>query len=79
MFGFAFLFSPLFLLRCVPQATSALDAKTEAHVMVDLLRAAKGRTSLLIAHRLSTVRHADKIVFMHMGEQGPWAFNKKYV
>jgi ABC-type uncharacterized transport system ATPase subunit len=34
---------------------------------VDLLRAAKGRTSLLIAHRLSTVRHADKIVVMHQG------------
>lgn len=49
------------------EATSALDAATEAHVMEDLLRAAEGRTSILIAHRLSTVRHADKIVVMDSG------------
>ena len=49
------------------EATSALDAATEAHVMDDLLRAARGRTSILIAHRLSTVRQADKIVVMDAG------------
>jgi len=32
------------------------------------LQAAKGRTTLLIAHRLSTVRHCDKIVVMHEGQ-----------
>ena len=55
------------------EATSALDAETEAEVMEDLFQAAKGRTSLLIAHRLSTVRHADLIVVLDGGrvvEQG---------
>jgi len=55
------------------EATSALDAETEAAVMEDLLHAAQGRTTLLVAHRLSTVRHADLIVVMDKGavvEQG---------
>jgi len=56
------------------EATSALDAKSEAAVATALSTLAKGRTTLVIAHRLSTVREADKIIVMDRGrvvEQGP--------
>jgi len=49
------------------EATSALDAESEAAVQEALERAMQGRTTLVIAHRLSTVRHADCIVLMHGG------------
>ena len=66
------------LLRDAPvllldEATSALDAKSEALVADALNRLRAGRTTLVIAHRLSTVREADKIVVMDKGrvvEQG---------
>ena len=44
------------------EATSALDTVTEQDIQEALNELAKDRTTLLIAHRLSTVRHADKIV-----------------
>ena len=44
-----------------PQATSALDAESEHLVQEAIDRAMKGRTVLVIAHRLSTVRNADKV------------------
>jgi ATP-binding cassette, subfamily B, beta-glucan exporter len=48
------------------EATSALDAQTEAKVMAALDEVMKDRTTLVIAHRLSTVRKADRIlVFQH--------------
>jgi subfamily B ATP-binding cassette protein MsbA len=49
------------------EATSALDAGTEALVQDALDRLARGRTTLVIAHRLSTVRAADRIVVMAAG------------
>ena len=49
------------------EATSALDTASEALVQEALDRLARGRTTLVIAHRLSTVRHADKIVVMDQG------------
>ncbi len=49
------------------EATSALDAQSEAAVAAALATLAKGRTTLVIAHRLSTVREADKIVVMDRG------------
>ena len=55
------------------EATSSLDANTERRIMENLKEFYKGRTVVIIAHRLSTVRHADKIVFMENGriaEQG---------
>ncbi|MFC2966674.1 ABC transporter ATP-binding protein [Acidimangrovimonas pyrenivorans] len=62
--------APILLLD---EATSALDAQSEALVAEALDRLSQGRTTLVIAHRLSTVRDADKIVVMKEGrvvEQG---------
>ena len=50
------------------EATSALDLHSEAKVQVALDQAAKGRTTLVVTHRLSTVRNADRIVFIAAGE-----------
>ena len=58
------------------EATSALDAENEALVQRALARLRQGRTTLVIAHRLSTVREADRIVVMEAGravEQGTHA------
>lgn len=58
------------------EATSALDQKTEMKVRDSLERVAKGRTMVMIAHRLSTVTHADWIYVLDMGkvvEQGTHA------
>ena len=49
------------------EATSALDAENERLVNEALEHLMDGRTSLVIAHRLSTVRHADKILVLHQG------------
>lgn len=49
------------------EATSALDAQSEALVAEALSRLSAGRTTLVIAHRLSTVRDADRIVVMERG------------
>jgi ATP-binding cassette subfamily B protein len=60
------------LLRNAPvllldEATSALDAESEALIQQALQTAAKGRTTLVIAHRLATVRHADRILVLDQG------------
>jgi ATP-binding cassette subfamily B protein len=49
------------------EATSALDSKTEKAIQASLDNAARGRTTLVIAHRLSTVMNADKILVMDGG------------
>jgi ATP-binding cassette, subfamily B, bacterial len=50
------------------EATSALDTQTEAAVQAELERLAEGRTTITIAHRLSTVRDADQIVVLDKGQ-----------
>ena len=62
--------APVLLLA---EATSALDAQSEQSVADALASAAKGRTTLVIAHRLATVREADHILVLDQGrliEQG---------
>lgn len=49
------------------EATSALDSKTEQAIQAQLDQAARGRTSLIIAHRLSTVMQADQILVLDQG------------
>ncbi|MBL8336631.1 MAG: lipid A export permease/ATP-binding protein MsbA [Rhodoferax sp.] len=49
------------------EATSALDAEAERAVQEALQRLMRGRTTLVIAHRLATVQHADRIVVMEGG------------
>jgi ATP-binding cassette subfamily B protein len=49
------------------EATSSVDTETEFRVRDALDRMVEGRTSLIIAHRLSTVQRADKIIVMHKG------------
>lgn len=50
------------------EATSAVDNETEAALQRSIRRISKNRTTLVIAHRLSTVRHADRILVMDDGE-----------
>ncbi|MFD4831327.1 ABC transporter ATP-binding protein/permease [Streptomyces uncialis] len=46
------------------EATSAVDEHREAGIVRELVRAARGRTCLVVAHRLASVRHADRIVVL---------------
>ncbi len=49
------------------EATSAVDNETEAAIQRSLERVSKDRTTIIIAHRLSTVRHADEIIVIDAG------------
>ena len=57
---------PQILIR--DEATSSVDTATEALIQDAILKLMDERTSIVIAHRLSTVQHADRIVVMHHGE-----------
>merc|ERR1739838_18066 len=50
------------------EATSALDSVNEKIVQAALDKASEGRTTVVVAHRLSTVQNADKIIVMDRGE-----------
>ncbi len=50
------------------EATSSLDTENEAKVMEAINEVSKGKTTIIIAHRLSTVRDADKIIVMDKGK-----------
>jgi ABC-type multidrug transport system fused ATPase/permease subunit len=57
--------TPILLLD---EATSALDAQSEQTVQAALDKLSQGRTTLVIAHRLATIRNADKIIVMADGQ-----------
>ena len=63
----ALLKNPRILL--LDEATSALDAESEYKVQLALDKLMKGRTTIIIAHRLATILHADQIVVMDAGER----------
>ena len=50
------------------EATSSVDTDTEMRVRSALERMVQGRTSVIVAHRLSTVQQADRILVMHKGQ-----------
>lgn len=50
------------------EATANIDTETETLITQALTRLMDGRTTIMVAHRLSTIQHADKIIVMHHGE-----------
>lgn len=73
-FARAMLADPRILL--LDEATSAIDAVTEARIQAALRKLLAGRTSFVVAHRLSTVRHADQVLVISRGkvvERGTFA------
>jgi len=61
----AFLLNPRILI--LDDATSSLDAKTERLIQEDMRRVCLGRTAFVIAHRLTTVQHADQVIVLKEG------------
>lgn len=55
-------------LLVLDEATSSVDTETEFRVRDALSRMVEGRTSVIVAHRLSTIQRADKIIVMHKGK-----------
>lgn len=62
----ALLYNPEILL--LDEATSNLDSGSETHVQEALVRLMEGRTTLIIAHRLATIIHADQLIFLEKGK-----------
>ena len=50
------------------EATANIDTETEALITSALAKLMEGRTTIMVAHRLSTIQHADKIIVMHQGQ-----------
>ena len=70
-FARVFLKDPKILI--LDEATSALDTVTERHIQAALEELSRGRTTLIVAHRLSTVKYADEIAVVegeHIVEKG---------
>ena len=50
------------------EATANIDTETESLITQALSTLMEGRTTIMVAHRLSTIQHADKIIVMHKGQ-----------
>ncbi len=65
-FARALAFDPALLI--LDEATSSIDTETEQFIQQAIERVMRNRTSLVVAHRLSTIQRADKIIVLHHGE-----------
>lgn len=65
-FARAIAFDPAVLV--LDEATASVDPETEGHIQTALDTVLSGRTSIVIAHRLATIRNADRILVLHHGE-----------
>ena len=65
-FARALAFDPKILI--LDEATSSVDTQTEGLIQEALSELLKNRTALIVAHRLSTIKHADRILVIHKGE-----------
>ena len=65
-FARALAFDPALLI--LDEATSSIDTETEQLIQAAIARVTQNRTSVIVAHRLSTIQRADNIIVMHHGE-----------
>jgi ATP-binding cassette subfamily B protein len=65
-FARALAFDPALLI--LDEATSSIDTETEQFIQLAIDRVMRNRTSLVVAHRLSTIQRAEKIIVLHHGE-----------
>ena len=50
------------------EPTSSLDSQTESDIMNNIKQLGQGRTTIIVAHRLSTIQDCDEIIVLHNGE-----------
>lgn len=60
-------------------ALSAVDAETEEKILRNLLKERKGRTNLIVSHRVSTLRHADKVLVMENGSMTQYGTHEELI